>query len=80
MDVCGLERAARTGPDQIHVQAQSNPVRFPDWARTGQTGLARSNPVRAPAGLAIWVQLGRSKNTTFWNIKALARPGPAQIL
>ena len=26
----------------------------PDWARTGQTGLARSNLARAPAGLAIW--------------------------
>ena len=25
----------------------------PDWARIGQTGLAHSNPSRAPAGLAI---------------------------
>ncbi len=52
---CGLERAARAGPGQIPVQAQSNPACCPDWARTGQTGLARSNPARAPAGLAIWV-------------------------
>ncbi len=47
-------RAARMGPAQIHVQARSNPVHYPDWTWTGQTGLAHSNPARAPAGLAIW--------------------------
>ena len=56
MGSCGLERAARAGPDQIPVQAQANPVRCPDWARTRQTGHARTNPTRASAGLAIWEQ------------------------
>ncbi len=54
MGSCGLERAARAGPIQIPVQAQSNPAGCPDWARTRQAGLAHSNPARAPAGLAIW--------------------------
>ncbi len=40
----GLVRAARTGPAQIHMQAWSNPGRYPDWARTGQTGLANQIP------------------------------------
>ena len=38
----------------IHVQSRSNPVCCLDWARTGQNGLAPSNPARAPAGLTIW--------------------------
>ncbi len=54
-DLYGLMRAARAGPYQIHVQSRSNPARCPDWARTGQTVLAHSNPARAPVGLAIWV-------------------------
>ena len=49
MGACGLERAARTGPIQIPVQVQSNPVHCPDWARNGQVGLTSSNPVRALA-------------------------------
>ncbi len=55
MGSSGQSGLARAGPDQIPVQAQSNPVRCPDRARNGQAGLARSNPTRAPAGLAIWV-------------------------
>ncbi len=42
------------GRGMIPVQAQSNPVCCPNWARNGQAGLVCSNPVRAPAGLTIW--------------------------
>ncbi len=65
MGSCGLERAARAGPAQIPVQARSNPVGCPDWVRTGQAGLARSNPARAPAGLAIWAIEDRGHRSMF---------------
>ncbi len=50
----GQSGLARPGPAQILQQSQSNSVPCPDWARTWQTGLARSNPGQAPTGLAIW--------------------------
>ena len=34
------------------------PSQIPVWARNGQTGLARSNPIWAPYRLAIWVKNG----------------------
>ncbi len=50
----GLNALHVMGPDHIHVQAQSNPVDCPNWARTGQAWFARSNLAWAPVGLAIW--------------------------
>ncbi len=44
-------RACPVDPVAIPVKSRGLPRR----ARTGQSGLARSNPGRAPAGLAIWV-------------------------
>ena len=44
---------ARAGANGL--KSWSNPRRCPNWARTGQTGLAHSNPTRAPARLPIWV-------------------------
>ncbi len=41
---CWLEPAARTGPDQIPVHAQSHPVGSQDWARTGRLGLPTQIP------------------------------------
>ena len=65
MGVCGLERAARTGRDQIHVQAQTNPVHCPDcrglpaqilcWPRPGLlSGRPHSKHNKGPVIIYDW--------------------------
>ncbi len=61
------------GQPSILVRARSNPVIGPVQDLTGHSGHARSNPVRAPAGSAIWVLLengGRiyTHFDSFWAI------------
>ncbi len=57
-------------PSQIPYEEKSQgfafgpclPICCLDWAPTGQTGLARSNPTRAPLWLAIWDTLQPIQN------------------
>ncbi len=46
------------------IRSRLNPVIGPVRDLTGHSGHARSNPVRAPAGAAIWV--GRGEHEAFF--------------
>ena len=51
----------KTTPDSEPGLIPGGICTAPDWARNGQTGLARSIPVWAPAGLAIWDEIHNEK-------------------